>query len=72
MTPLLRALFVGTGMALAANFAHAQVSFPSAIDMALRNDPKIKAAQASITKAQAAKSSVSGQDAQDLELLART
>jgi len=54
MTPLLRALFVGTSMALAANFAHAQLSFPSAIDMALRNDPKIKAAQASITKAKAA------------------
>jgi len=38
---------------LAGATAHAQISFSSAIDLALRGDPKIKAAQANVQKAQA-------------------
>ena len=54
MTSLLRVIFVAWALVHGASSAHAQLSFASAIDMALRNDPKIKAAQASVLKAQAA------------------
>jgi outer membrane protein TolC len=41
-------------LCLAGSPVHAQISFSSAIDLALRSNPRIKAAQANVQKAQAA------------------
>jgi outer membrane protein TolC len=50
---LLFAPFVLSALCLASVPAHAQISFSSAISLALNSDPKIKAAQANVQKAQA-------------------
>lgn len=54
MTALLRPLLACAVFALAASPAVAQISFTSAIDLALKNSPKVQAAEAAAAKAQAA------------------
>jgi outer membrane protein TolC len=46
------------GLAVNTPCAHAQLSLSSAVEMALRNDPRVKAAEANVTKAQAVTSEV--------------
>ncbi len=54
MTALLRLLLCSVALAAAATPAVAQISFTSAIDLALKNSPKVQAAEAAAAKAQAA------------------
>ena len=49
----LRALAVSAPLVLAATSAHAQISFTTAIDLALKNSPKVQMAQANVDKARA-------------------
>ena len=54
MTTILRPLLACVVLALAASPATAQLSFASAIDLALKNSPKVQSAEADAAKAQAA------------------
>jgi outer membrane protein TolC len=47
-------LFAGCAVVLAAVSAHAQISFTTAVDLALKNSPRVKIAQADVDKALAA------------------
>lgn len=53
MTPLARLIFVAALSSAAAAPALAQISFSTAVDLALKNNPKVRMAQADIDKAQA-------------------
>src|SRR5580698_3429683 len=54
MTRLLRLLVASCAFALAVTPAVAQISFTTAIDLALKNSPKVMMAQADVDKSQAA------------------
>ena len=49
----LRAFAVSAPLVLLASAAHAQISFTTAIDLALKNSPKVQMAQANVDKAKA-------------------
>ncbi|WP_263384872.1 TolC family protein [Granulicella arctica] len=53
MARLLRFAFTITSLAFLAVTAHAQISFTTAIDLALRNNPRVLMAQADVDKARA-------------------
>jgi len=54
MPRLFRLWFAGCAVVLVGVPAHAQISFTTAIDLALKNSPKVKMAQAEVDKARAA------------------
>ncbi|HEX7159427.1 MAG TPA: TolC family protein, partial [Edaphobacter sp.] len=53
MPRLFRLLFAGCAVVLAGVPAHAQISFTTAVDLALKNSPRVKLAQADVDKARA-------------------
>jgi len=54
MPRLFRLLFAGCVAVLAGTPAHAQISFTTAVDLALKNSPRVKIAEADVDKARAA------------------
>ncbi len=50
---LARATLIGVALYLAPSTLHAQMSLPTAVDLALRNNPRIKIAQADVARARA-------------------